>query len=194
MRPSTAPRKVRTSLPSFTRAITQTNRADGNAVEALQQERVVIGVGSLWAGIARRMHAGRAAQRVDLEPGIVGEQIAVGEAAVVFRLADGVLFERGAGLIRRRHGAGKLLHIEIGSGQLKLSQLPRIRRRAVNDHLSSNCLWIATSSPIPCRASASKSASCASSNGVFSAVACTSTNFPAPVITTFISTSACESS
>ena len=46
MRPSTSPRKVCTSLPSLTSAMTQTNRAgDRCACQSLQQECIVSAVG-----------------------------------------------------------------------------------------------------------------------------------------------------
>ena len=159
------------------------------------QQRIVVRVGRLGPCISRGVYARRAAQRIHAQAGIVGERCPSVKPLVVLGLTDGVSSSNVAPVSSGgRHGPrGAAAHRNLG-GQLKLSQLPRIRRRAVNDHLSSNCLWIATSSPIPCRASASSSASCASSNGVFSAVACTSTKRPAPVMTTFISTSACESS
>ena len=100
----------------------------------MQQERIVVGIGRFRTGVARRMHAWRAAERVDFQAGIVGEKVSVDEAAVVYRLADGVLFERVAGFFRRRDRAGKLPHVEIGRGQLKLSQLPGIGGGAVDGH------------------------------------------------------------
>jgi len=80
------------------------------------------------------MHTRSASQRVDLQSGIIGEQISVDEAAIVFRLADGVFFESLAGFVRRRDRAGKLAQIKVRSGELELPSFSRIRRRAVNRH------------------------------------------------------------
>jgi len=79
--------------------------------------------------------------------------------------------------------------------QPELAQLTGIARRAINGHaMRTTRFWISTSSAMPPRASASMRAICSSSKAWRSAVACTSTKRPAPVITTFMSTAACESS
>ena len=54
--------------------------------------------------------------------------------------------------------------------------------------------WVAANWPIPCRASCSMADSSASVNVASSPVPCTSTKRPPPVITTFMSTAAAESS
>jgi len=80
------------------------------------------------------VHAWRAPERVDLEARIVRKEISFREAAIVFGLANGVFFERFAVFLRRGDGAGKLPQIEVRRRELKLSQLPRIRRRAIDGH------------------------------------------------------------
>src|SRR5205814_229349 len=54
--------------------------------------------------------------------------------------------------------------------------------------------WAAATSPIPAAARSSSSSRVSRANGSRSAVACTSTRRPSPVITTFMSVSALESS
>ena len=80
-------------------------------------------------------------------------------------------------------------------GQAELTQLTLVGGGAVELHL---CLrtpcWISISCRMPVLASSSNRPISVSSNGVCSAVACTSTNRPEEVITTFMSTSARESS
>ncbi len=66
------------------------------------------------------------------------------------------------------------------------------RGRAVHDPVACSCT--ARSSAIPASASPSSSSSEARESGICSAVACTSTRPPSPVMTTLASTSALESS
>src|SRR5579862_8430997 len=138
------------------------------------------------------MHARSAAQRLDFKPRIVRERPSLGVRRVIQRFLPRRIFERQTVLF----GRGRLhaANFEIRRRQLKLAQLPGVRCPAVDNHDDSNRFWIATNSSIPLFASATSEASCTSSNAVFSAVACNSTNLPDPVMTTFISTSACESS
>jgi len=80
------------------------------------------------------MYTRRAAERIDFQTGIVGEQISIRQSPVKLRLDRSVLLKRGSILFRRGHGAGKQAHIEIGRGELKLAELSRIRRGAVDRH------------------------------------------------------------
>src|SRR5665811_1365927 len=113
--------------------------------------------------------------------------------AIMQRLLDGVLFKRGAVF-----GGGRQLLVarqqfDLDSRAVRrhaeLAQLARIPGGAVKPDqapMISRCMI--TNSEMPARARSIIRAIWASSNGVCSAVACTSTNWPAPVITTFIST------
>src|SRR5262249_42980686 len=62
-----------------------------NAAQFLQQQTVVRIVGGAWPGEARRIDAGRSAERIHLESGIVREQRAGSVRRVVQRFLDGVL-------------------------------------------------------------------------------------------------------
>src|SRR5438034_4554533 len=66
--------------------------------------------------------------------------------------------------------------------------------RPPNHESPSAAFCLAISSAIPCFASASSTAICAAEKGAPSAVPCTSTKQPEPVITTFMSVSQLESS
>src|ERR1700676_5451816 len=140
------------------------------------------------------MDAGGAVERIHLQTGIVGEQITFGVAAVGQGFLDGVGFEGVASFLGCGDGFRQRSHVEIGSGQLELAKFAGITGGAIDDHAPSRDFCTTISSAMPTRASAISEPSCESSKAVFSAVACNSTNWPVPVITTFISTSACESS
>ena len=45
-----------------------------DAFELTEQLGHIVGVGRVGSGVARRVHAGRACERVDLEPGVVGDR------------------------------------------------------------------------------------------------------------------------
>ena len=79
------------------------------------------------------------------------------------------------------------LYVPAGPGPFPAVLLP-------HGHWSYGRLENAEISSIPTAASSSSSSRRARENGVRSAVACTSTSAPSPVITTFMSTSAVESS
>ena len=70
----------------------------------------------------------------------------------------------------------------------------RDRRRAQGSATDTASSWTSPISAIPDSASASSSSSVSRVNGSRSAVACTSTSRPSPVMTTFMSVSAFESS
>jgi len=105
--------------------------------DVLQEQGVVCGVRGIRSGIPRRMHAGDSSKRVHLKPRIIGKQVPIGEAAIVFRLTDGVLFKRCANFFGGRHGPRQLPKLKIRRSELKLAKLPGIRRRAINDHATS---------------------------------------------------------
>src|SRR4029079_5953570 len=67
--------------------------AVGNAAEIGDEPRVVAPVRARLAGIARRLHAGRSAQRLDADAGIVGQCRQPGAAAGMTRLGQRVLDE-----------------------------------------------------------------------------------------------------
>jgi hypothetical protein len=71
--------------------------AVGLAGQAFEQQGVVALVGLGLAGEARRQHAGRAAEDVDAQPGVVGQGRQAGGAGGVAGLGDGVLDEAGWG-------------------------------------------------------------------------------------------------
>jgi len=140
----------------------------------------------------RRIDSGATAQRIYFDSRIVDEQISIHVRPVIEGLQQRILLKRSACFIRR--GERDRNNFKIRRGLLELAQLACVRRRAVNLHAISNFLCTSINSPTPFRASANSDARWESSNADFSAVACNSTNCPAPVITTFISTSARESS
>src|SRR5579871_6474152 len=112
-----------------------------------------------------------ASQRVHFEAGIIREQIAGGVSTVVGGLGAGVFLEGGSVFFGRGQGRCKRQDFKIRRGQAKFAQLAGIGGGAVDDHAVSKVFWMVISSAIPCRASASKLASCASSKGLVSAVA-----------------------
>ena len=101
-RPENTPR----TRPRSASAMTQTNRARRSArrraCSSPSNLLDALGVGGVRAGVARRMHAGRAAERRDDQTGIVGEDGQFGESAVVERFAGGVFGEGGRGFVELR--------------------------------------------------------------------------------------------
>src|SRR3981081_3625106 len=140
------------------------------------------------------MNRGGAVERVHLQTGIVREQITFGVAPVRQGFVDGVGFAGVAIFLGGGDGFRQWAHVEIGRDHLELAKFSRITGGAIDDHAPSSDFCTTINSAMPTRASAISEPSCESSKAVFSAVACSSTNWPVPVITTFMSTSACESS
>src|SRR5262249_54315897 len=141
-------------------------------------------------------------ERTHADARVVGERRQPGAAARVARLRERVLDERRVGLL----GVGDLesrlrnnLDPERAQQGLEFAQLPRIRG---GEHellhgakaTPSARFCRATSSAMPRCASATSDRIWASEKGSPSAVPCTSTNAPAPVMTTFMSVSQRESS
>ena len=99
MTPSTSPIAA-TSRPSGQRAsATVLNRAVRRSRRRPRRARAsnfadVVGVGGVLARVAGRVHAGRAAERVDLEPGVVGDRGQAGRLAQRDGLEPRVVLER----------------------------------------------------------------------------------------------------
>ena len=174
----------------------------------------VLAVGGVLAGEAGRPDPGRPAECLRLDPAVVGEGRAPGRLRRRPRLDQRVF---GVGVPRLLR-AGMLLgqRIERHAGQQpgELAQLVIVAGREQQPHrraVLSATGRVAVSRPVasphrsaascasrrpsmPICASASNSSRCVRDSGVRSAVAWTSTSPPSPVITTFASTSAPESS
>src|SRR5215831_4493176 len=157
------------------------------------------------AGEPRRMHARPSVQRANADARVVRERGQAGAPARVTRLGEGVLDERSVGLLGLRDFQGRLrddLDPERTEQGLELAQLAWIGRR--EDQLlhrrapawvsASAAFCLATSSAMPRWASAISACISPAEKGAPSAVPCTSTKPPEPVITTFMSVSQWESS
>ena len=102
-----------------------------------------------------------------------------------------------ARLGRQLDRVGQRLERDLRQQAAELAQLVRVAGGEHDGHRQALCVaaaCAARSSSIPLAASASRSSRCARESGVRSAVAWTSTRPPSPVMTTFASTSALESS
>ncbi len=73
-----------------------------NAGEVSEKQFVVLVVCCVRPGVARGVDAGCAIERIDGEPGVVGEEEAGREAAVIGRFQAGVFFEGRAGFFGRQ--------------------------------------------------------------------------------------------
>src|SRR5262249_8124666 len=140
-------------------------------------------------------------QRVDLEAGVLAEREELRRARRPDRLRARVLLERLAGLVEVTHLGMRVECLERERPALfrqELAQLgehARVPRRDEEPvHASRPRAWIARSSPMPSSATSSSWSSVLRSKVPPSAVPCTSTRRPLPVATTFMSTSARESS
>ena len=148
--------------PPSTSAITQTNRAVrfSDAPSFSSSSRLLRSSVASWAGEARGMDAGSAAERVHLQAGIVGEQQAGACARVVRRLEDGVLFEGGAVSSQggmSRNAADVDLDVACAGGQAELPQLAGVAGGALRS--SSASRPISGSRPAPrCRRGPARSA------------------------------------
>src|SRR5215469_16943642 len=148
----------------------------GHTGQSFEQQAVVRFVGRVFSCVARGVHAGFAIQRIDLKTGIVGEEQAGRESAVIRSLQARVVIERQSGFFRRHDG------LDIGdrfdsdaehlARQAKLAEFAGITRGAPDRHAASMILfWAASSSAIPARASARIASICSSSKLLCSAVA-----------------------
>src|SRR5690606_36055195 len=73
-----------------------------DALQLAQQLAIAVGVRRVLPGVARREHARRSAERIDRQPGIVGEGQQAALLGVGPRLEHGVLLEGVAGLLDLR--------------------------------------------------------------------------------------------
>src|ERR1019366_6927542 len=168
----------------------------GYASQLFEQQQVVGLVGRVRAGEAGGMNAGGAAERVHFQARIVREEQAGCVGGIMARFDDGVLFE---GVAILDAGGNP---VEVGEGLdgdgavvLEFAQLPGVASGAKEpDQIRATFFCISMIWAMPARARVTNCPICWSSNRVCSAVACTSTNLPAPVITTFMSTPARKSS
>ena len=124
------------------------------------------------------MDTGRAVERVDLQPRIVGDGGQARRGRGLARLREGVVLERGAVLaqlaVRRDVVDGREVEIQPRQQRDDLAQLSAVAAR--DDDLqrrarSSASRWRANSVCIACAASATSAAYCSAENAPFSAVA-----------------------
>ena len=147
---------------------------------------------------ARRLDARATAERSHLDPRVLARDPRVLRSvpAAVARLDSRVVDERRAVLDRVSRRVQEL-DLPRGKRASELSELVRVARREDELHTRARATassWAAVSSSIPPAARSSSSSSSSRENGSRSAVACTSTSAPSPVMTTFMSVSADESS
>src|SRR5687768_14683899 len=166
-----------------------------------QQFLVVPGItlfpASFAARVIRRVHAGCAAERLDAQARVVGERREAAGAARVSRLRERVLHERRMrlfGFYDAELGLGNQRDAERREQLPDLPEFSGVARRENQLHSSSARFWCCTSSAMPWAASASSASSSLRENVPPSAVPCTSTKPPAPVMTTFMSQPQPESS
>ena len=88
-----------------------------NSLEVFQQKRVVFLIISMLARIARRIHAGRAAQRIHLKPGIICNAGQTALPASGFRLEIGVFLKGLACLLHIGERNARLLRSENADAQ-----------------------------------------------------------------------------
>src|SRR3990167_5691646 len=186
-----------------------------NSLHLLQQcgDVVVVTLGvAVLGGVVGCVHARQTTKGVDAQAGVVGQR---GQAGVLRRIAclGQRVFHKGAvGLGRLGHAQVALAH--QGAAQrakhgLQFDQLALVvgcendlheyassayEYCASSYYFDSESCCKAISSPMPCSASPSSWSISARVNATPSAVPCTSTKCPAPVITTFMSVSQAESS
>src|SRR5207244_5554473 len=154
------------------------------------------------AGEPRGADARPAAQRGGLDPGVVGYRRLSGRSRGGAGLDPRVLCERRARLGRNLDGRRERHELVVRKESAQLPQLVLVARGHDEPHprfpqptgAPTAATSPARSCSIPLAASARRSSSDARESGVRSAVACTSTSPPSPVMTTLASTSAMESS
>ena len=177
-------------------------RAAGRRSSSMARGEILVG-----SRPARRMDAGRAVERFDHKPGIVGESRQLRGVCRGLRLDAGIGAEARAGFFRLGAGRARprkpLRCRKATSSSRNLVELARVVRRdhdPAGDAAMGRLAHVtaifcrSTSLPMPLRASASKARNCSSENGIFSAVPWISTILPPPVMTKFASVSASESS
>jgi len=75
-----------------------------------QKLRIIRGIVGLGSGVAGRIYAGRAAERIDLQPRVVGDCRTAGRSRRMAPLEQGVGEEARAGFLRRRDAELRLSH------------------------------------------------------------------------------------
>src|SRR5690606_41445680 len=141
-------------------------------------------------------HPGHAVEHVDAEPGVVGHRGQPGLPGHLAGLEQRVLLEGDAGLGHVADG-GELLQphdVEPGEDAPQLSDLAGVAGGEQDPHADSASCWMSVSSSHPATARSSSRSSFSRSKGAPSAVPCTSTKVPSPVMTPFMSVSAATSS
>src|SRR5690606_36439713 len=162
----------------------------------------VIALGqAVLRGVVRRVHARQAAESLDAQAGVVGQRGQAALARRVARLGERILDEGAVRLGRLGNaelGLAHEFHAQRREQRLQLGQLARVVGREDQLHAGSAAFSAAfcavTSSPMlfsarPISTSISRRVKAAPS-----AVPCTSTKWPAPVMTTFMSVSQAASS
>ena len=175
--------------------------AVGSILQQRDELRVVALVGLRLAGKPRRMHAGLAVEGRDADPGVVGQRGKLCVPRGVPRLRERILDERRVRLFGVRHAERALRHDLDPERREQLAELAELARigRCEDELLHrlqapSAARCFAISSRMPRSASATRDTISTGVNGAPSAVPCSSTKPPAPVITTFMSVSQAESS
>src|SRR5438270_9243965 len=154
---------------------------------------------------SRAVHSGPSAECLHAQAAVVRERPQLCASRAGDRLGGGVLVERLERLFGRREpqlGKGGQLQIGAREDLAHFDQLSRIGRRDKQLHLRASCAAASSSAAVcsrcssfnPFCASATISFNCCGVNGCFSAVPCTSSNWPWAFATTFMSTSAAKSS
>ena len=197
--------RARRPRAGSTKAATQRKRAPraaaGHVAQRRQQLGVVARVVARLAGVARRVHAGRAAERVDLQARVVGERGQPRRGRRLARLRQGVALEGGAVLAQlgvgrdaRRSSTSSRPSRSASSGTISRS-LPRLRRGDDDLHRRPQRSAARASSASRCSANSvfmparrqrrPARAYCSAENASFSAVPWTSTKRPSSVMTKF---------
>ncbi len=171
-------------------------RPGGNAFHRPQKCRPVLGIGGLGPGIPRRVHPGRATERIHLEPGVVGESRHAGRRRHGPRLEKRIGIECGAGL----GDVGPHVAVQDldpgrhpGEHGFDLDDLVGVLGREDQSHPPRAAFCSSTRREIPAAARSRRASRSGRVNGAPSAVPCTSISSPAPVMTTFMSTAAATS-
>src|SRR5262245_59366810 len=156
---------------------------------------------------SRRLHARRLVERVDLDPRIIRDAHQACRLGVIARLQPRILLKRRPCLlglddrlpiVQRQQPHGHALEDSCNFFQLARiggRDQQRSHREPAQERISPTIdRWRETSSRMPLSASSRRSSRALRSKGGPSAVPCTSMKRPSPVLTTFMSTSARESS
>ena len=205
------PRSRRARRPSRRSGSAPSASGGSESGERVEQLGPVLGVRRVRAGEVRGVDAGLAVERVDLQPGVVGDRRQPGRGARAPPPSAGRC-PRACPSPRRRRArrpGAAAARPTSSEDRRDLGDLVRVRRRAdelqhalIGEAAGGSAIISACSAMIcsmPAWPRSSSASSCARPNGAASAVPCTSTNSgspprPSASITTFMSTSAVESS